>query len=80
MVADVCVRRQSACAKLTLKTTRNVRVRAPKTSKCVRRCVRSVRVRAPIDAGVCVWLGVDRVLEEGEMSVTEGVSPSGEGL
>jgi len=37
-------------------------------------------VRAPIHAGVCVWLGVDRVLGEGEMSVTEDVSPSGEGL
>jgi len=44
------VRRQSACAKLTLKTIRNVRVRAPKTSECVRRSVRNVRVRAPIHA------------------------------
>ena len=74
------VRRQSACATLTLTTTRNVRVRAPKTSECVRRSVRSVKVRAPIHAGVSVWLGVDRVRGEGEMSVTEGVSPSGEGL
>ncbi len=74
------VRRQSACATLTLKTPRNVRVRAPETSECVRRSVRNVRVRAPIHARVCVWLGVDRVRGEGEMSVTEDVSPSGEGL
>ena len=42
------VRRQSACAKLTLKTTRNVRVRAPKTSECVRRSTQKG----------CVWIGV----------------------
>jgi len=37
-------------------------------------------VRAPIHAGVNVWLGVDRVLGEGEMSVKEDVAPWGEGL
>jgi len=39
-------------------------------SKCMRRSTR----------GVSVWLGVDRGRGEGEMSVTEGVSPSGEVL
>ncbi len=34
----------------------------------------------PSGASACVWLGVDRVRGEGEMSVTEDVSPSGEGL
>ena len=45
------VRRQSACAKLTLKVPPNVRVPAPKTSECVRRSVQSVKVRAPIHVG-----------------------------
>jgi len=36
------VRRQSACAELTRRAIRNVRVRAPKTSECVRRSVRNV--------------------------------------
>jgi len=79
-VTPVSVRRQSACAKLTLKATRNVRVRAPKTSECVRRSVWNVKVRAPIHTeGVrVVWgYGVPR---EGHMRMKEDMSPRRESV
>jgi len=74
------VRRQSACAKLTLKTTRNVRVRAPKTSECVRRSARNVKVRAPIHAGCVRVARRRRRPREGEVSVKEDASPWREGM
>ncbi len=61
-VTRTSVRRQSACATLTLKTTRNVRVRARKTSECVRRSVRNVE---------SAYLTLV-ALEEGERCVAEG--------
>ncbi len=74
------VRRQSACATLTLKTPRNVRVRAPETSECVRRSVRNVRVRAPIHTeGARVDRGLRRP-QGGSRECERGYLPRREGL
>ncbi len=48
VVTIVDVRRQSACATLTLKVPPNVRVFVPETSECVRRSTRNV----------CLWISV----------------------
>ncbi len=79
-VSRAGVRRQSACAKLTLKTTRNVRVRAPKTSECVRQSVRNVRVRAPIHADCARVARRRRRLVEGHVRVKKDGARRREGV
>ncbi len=74
------VRRQSACATLTLKAPPNVRVSAPETSEYVRRSVWNVKVRAPIHAE-CVHVDQRRRrLVEGHVRVKEDGARRREGV